>query len=33
LVFVSTIVLTLRTYKVLPATGASLDLAARPQES
>jgi cytochrome c oxidase assembly protein subunit 15 len=33
LVFVTTIVLTLRTYKVLPATGAALDLAARPQES
>jgi cytochrome c oxidase assembly protein subunit 15 len=33
LVFVTTIVLTLRTYKVLPATGAAIDLAARPQES
>ncbi|HSD46896.1 MAG TPA: COX15/CtaA family protein [Pyrinomonadaceae bacterium] len=33
LVFVTTIVLTLRTYKVLPATGTAIDLAARPQES
>ncbi len=40
LVFVTTIVLTLRTYKVLPATsvatetsGAAIDLKARPQES
>ncbi len=33
LVFVKTIVLTLRTYKVLPATGTAIDLAARPQES
>jgi cytochrome c oxidase assembly protein subunit 15 len=33
LVFVTTIVLTLRTYRVLPATGAAMDLAARPQES
>jgi cytochrome c oxidase assembly protein subunit 15 len=33
LVFVTTIVLTLRTYKVLPATGAAIDLAARPLES
>src|SRR5215211_8055966 len=33
LVFVSTIVLTLRTYRVLPADGAAIDLApARPQE-
>ena len=33
LVFVTTIVLTLRTYKVLPATDAAIDLAARPQVS
>jgi cytochrome c oxidase assembly protein subunit 15 len=33
LVFVTTIVLTLRTYKVLPATDDSIDLAARPLES
>jgi len=33
LVFVTTIILTLRTYKVLPATGGALELAARPQES
>lgn len=33
LVFVTTIVLTLRTYRVLPATSAAIDLAARPQES
>jgi heme a synthase len=33
LVFVTTIVLTLRTYRVLPATAAAMDLAARPQES
>jgi cytochrome c oxidase assembly protein subunit 15 len=32
LVFVTTIVLTLRTYKVLPATGGALELNARPQE-
>jgi len=34
LVFVTTIVLTLRTYKVLPATATdtALELAARPQE-
>jgi glucokinase len=33
LVFVTTIVLTLRTYRVLPADGAAIDLApARPQE-
>ena len=32
LVFVTTIVLTLRTYRVLPATGAAIDLTARPQE-
>ena len=31
LVFVTTIVLTLRTYRVLPATGAPIDLAARPR--
>jgi heme A synthase len=30
LVFVTTIVLTLRTYKVLPATTSAIDLAARP---
>ena len=33
LVFVTTIVLTLRTYKVLPASDAAMELAARPQES
>jgi cytochrome c oxidase assembly protein subunit 15 len=33
LVFVTTIILTLRTYRVFPATNAALDLAARPQES
>jgi cytochrome c oxidase assembly protein subunit 15 len=33
LVFASTIVLTLRTYKVLPASEPSAELAARPQES
>ena len=33
LVFVATIVLTLRTYRVLPATDAAIELAARPQVS
>ncbi|HEY2961218.1 MAG TPA: COX15/CtaA family protein [Pyrinomonadaceae bacterium] len=33
LVFATTIVLTLRTYKVLPASVDALELAARPQES
>jgi len=33
LVFATTIVLTLRTYKVLPASGDALDFAASPQES
>ncbi len=33
LVFATTIVLTLRTYKILPAAGAEIELAARPQES
>ncbi len=33
LVFVTTIVLTLRTYKVLPASDRAIELAARPQES
>jgi heme A synthase len=33
LVFVSTIVLTLRTFRVLPGTGALFNWAARPQES
>lgn len=33
LVFVTTIVLTLRTYRVLPATGSALEFSARPQES
>ncbi len=33
LVFASTIVLTLRTFKVLPASDSSVELAARPQES
>ena len=33
LVFVTTIILTLRTYKVLPATGDALEFSARPQES
>jgi cytochrome c oxidase assembly protein subunit 15 len=33
LVFVTTIVLTLRTYKVLPAGDSALELNARPQES
>ena len=33
LVFATTIVLTLRTYKVLPASDQRLELAARPQES
>lgn len=32
LVFATTIVLTLRTYRVLPATNSGIDLAARPQE-
>jgi len=32
LVFVTTIVLTLRTYRVLPATGVTIDLTSRPQE-
>ena len=32
LVFATTIVLTLRTYRVLPATESSVELAARPQE-
>jgi heme a synthase len=33
LVFVTTIVLTLRTYRVLPASEAAMEMAARPQES
>ncbi len=33
LVFATTIVLTLRTYRVLPASEAAMELAARPQES
>jgi heme A synthase len=33
LVFATTIVLTLRAYKVLPSAEAAVDLAARPQES
>ena len=33
LVFVTTIVLTLRTYRVLPATDTAIELAARPQVS
>jgi heme A synthase len=33
LVFVSTIVLTLSTFRVLPGTGALFNWAARPQES
>jgi cytochrome c oxidase assembly protein subunit 15 len=33
LVFVSTIVLTLRVYKVMPASDAAIDLSARPLES
>jgi cytochrome c oxidase assembly protein subunit 15 len=33
LVFATTIVLTLRTYKVLPGSVTAVDLAARPQES
>ena len=33
LVFVTTIILTLRTYKVLPASDGAMELAARPQES
>lgn len=33
LVFVTTIVLTLRTYRVLPVTGDALELSATPQES
>ena len=33
LVFATTIVLTLRTFKVLPASDSSVELAARPQES
>jgi len=33
LVFATTIVLTLRTYKVLPGADTAVDLAARPQES
>ena len=33
LVFATTIVLTLRTYKVLPGAARAVDLAARPQES
>jgi len=33
LVFASTIVLTLRTFKVLPASDSRVELAARPQES
>jgi len=33
LVFATTIVLTLRTYKVLPASDSGVELAARPQES
>jgi cytochrome c oxidase assembly protein subunit 15 len=32
LVFVTTIVLTLRTYRVLPASGSALELSAGPQE-
>jgi cytochrome c oxidase assembly protein subunit 15 len=33
LIFATTIVLTLRTYRVLPATEAAMEMAARPQES
>lgn len=33
LVFATTIVLTLRTYRVLPASEAAMEMAARPQES
>jgi heme A synthase len=33
LVFATTIVLTLRTYRVLPASEAALEMAASPQES
>jgi cytochrome c oxidase assembly protein subunit 15 len=33
LIFATTIVLTLRTYRVLPATEAGMEMAARPQES
>jgi len=33
LVFVTTIILTLRTYKVLPASESAVELAASPQES
>ncbi len=33
LVFATTIILTLRTYRVLPASEAAMELAARPQES
>lgn len=33
LIFATTIVLTLRTYRVLPASEAAMELAARPQES
>lgn len=33
LVFVSTIILTLRVYKVMPASDSAIDLSARPQES
>jgi heme a synthase len=33
LIFATTIVLTLRTYRVLPASEASMEMAARPQES
>jgi hypothetical protein len=33
LVFATTIVLTLRTYKVLPASEGTVELAASPQES
>jgi heme a synthase len=33
LVFATTIVLTLRTYRVLPASQAAMEMAARPQES
>jgi heme A synthase len=33
LVFATTIILTLRTYRVLPASEAAMEMAARPQES
>ena len=33
LVFATTIVLTLRTFRVLPASEAAMEMAARPQES